>query len=70
MSDFTIKKPARRVECEHRGCHANGILAQRLDPLNWQPETKRLCAYHQRQLGFHPVDWSHGPYHGGKTPGA
>lgn len=64
MSD---KRPVNHGHCEL--CTGNALLCQRLNPVNWQPETRRLCRKHRIELGFHPVDWSRGPYSGGKGPG-
>jgi hypothetical protein len=67
MSSWQIRRKQHERPCEL--CKTNGILSQRLDPTNWQPHTRRLCRKHRLELGYHPVDWGHGPYHAGKTPG-
>ena len=54
---YSIKKHRHEKPCEL--CKRNGILAQRLNPTNWHPEHRRLCTTHQKQLGFHPVDFGH-----------
>lgn len=57
--------PVKRVNrhepaCEL--CRQHGLLVQKLDPVNWQPITRRLCTRHRKDLGFHPIDWGRGTY--------
>ena len=68
MPSWSERPRAHQVPCEL--CKQPGQLAQQLNPLNWQPTTRRLCRKHRERLGFHVVDYGRGSYTGGRTPGA
>ena len=52
--------------CEE--CKEPGVMCQQLNPLNWQPITRRLCRKHRERLGFHAVDYSRGGHINGNYP--
>ena len=66
MPSWSERPPRHQAPCEL--CPQPGQLAQRLDPHNWQPHTRRLCRKHREQLGYHPVDWGRGVHVSGRMP--
>lgn len=54
---YSIKKRRHERPCEL--CARNGTLAQRIHPINFRPEYRRLCTTHRAILGYTPVDYGH-----------